>query len=144
MHGLCKIYNKLDGLTIVTNHLKPHTFTQKMIQYIYRIWFIFQCISIKNIFMDSRILYGIQMILYLLDTINDVFKNGIIWTIKKQFGIRSWNHLHNLQRFHFLPSSITIQGGPKSKLSIQYKYNEAIPTDIDFHFFSTCVKTFVG
>lgn len=42
----------------------------------------------KNIFMDSRILYGIQMILYLLDTINDVYKNGIIWTIKKQFGIR--------------------------------------------------------
>lgn len=44
VHGLCKIYNKLEGLTIVTNHLKPHTFTQKMIQYIYRIWFIFQCI----------------------------------------------------------------------------------------------------
>lgn len=142
MHGLCKIYNKLEGLAIVTNHLKPHTFTQKTIQYISNL--VHFSMYFKNIFMDSRTLYGIQMILYLLDTINDVYKNGIIWTIKKQFGIRKWNHLHNLQRFHFLPSSITIQGGPKSKLSIQYKYNEAIPTDIDFHFFSTCVKTFVG
>lgn len=47
-HFLCMVFARftinLEGLTIVTNHLKPHTFTQKMIQYIYRIWFIFQCI----------------------------------------------------------------------------------------------------